>query len=144
MSRHVARVSVIVCGALIATTSSRAADPAPAWKPGAAQKYLDERAEWWLGWSATPKGKETSCVSCHTTVPYALARPALTKQTKGVESSVERKVLAIVRTRVERWTEIVSVEPEGKDPLVPFYQGSHRVSENGLDPDPGMGYHRRS
>lgn len=50
-----------------------------AWDQQAAAKYLDDRMDLWFakaGKLHTGEG-ETSCVSCHTTVPYVLARPAL-------------------------------------------------------------------
>src|SRR5262245_21321223 len=49
------------------------------WDQEAAARYLDERMEIWFAKAKKlQSGKiETSCVSCHTTVPYVLARPAL-------------------------------------------------------------------
>src|SRR5919197_1314747 len=49
----------------------------PPWSPKAAATYLDGRADWWLGWSGAAGGQGTACLSCHTAVPFALARPAL-------------------------------------------------------------------
>ena len=48
-----------------------------AWDQKAAATYLDDRAIWWKNWSVSDRDHDTSCASCHTTVPYALARPAL-------------------------------------------------------------------
>jgi squalene-hopene/tetraprenyl-beta-curcumene cyclase len=99
----------------------------PAWSPAAAQKYLDQRAASWLEWGSAARGQGTSCISCHTAVPYALARPALTKLVDGTApAEAEKRMLAGIRSRVERWAEIVSPQPRGKDPLVPFYGGSRR------------------
>jgi len=47
------------------------------WDKTAAAKYLDNREVWWQGWPPAQKDHETVCISCHTNVPYALARPAL-------------------------------------------------------------------
>jgi squalene-hopene/tetraprenyl-beta-curcumene cyclase len=47
------------------------------WDKAAAAKYLDERQAWWQDWPHAQKDHGTVCVSCHTQVPYALARPAL-------------------------------------------------------------------
>lgn len=47
------------------------------WDKVAAAKYLDSREVWWQTWPPAQKDHETVCVSCHTNVPYALARPAL-------------------------------------------------------------------
>lgn len=47
------------------------------WSPRLAQAYLDERENWWVSWSTAARDQGTFCVSCHTTVPYLLARPIL-------------------------------------------------------------------
>ena len=45
------------------------------WNPQLAANYLDGRQKEWFAWPrATAKGV---CVSCHTGLPYMLARPAL-------------------------------------------------------------------
>src|SRR5438105_545836 len=49
----------------------------PMWNASAAAKYLDGRAKWWLEWPSAARGQQTACISCHTTFPFALARPAL-------------------------------------------------------------------
>jgi squalene-hopene/tetraprenyl-beta-curcumene cyclase len=49
------------------------------WNREAAAAYLDQRMDEWFargGKLQTGTG-ETTCVSCHTVIPYALARPAL-------------------------------------------------------------------
>ena len=47
------------------------------WNGIAAAKYLDDRQAWWQEWPHAQKDHGTVCVSCHTQVPYALARPLL-------------------------------------------------------------------
>lgn len=49
------------------------------WDREGAAKYLDDRMDvWFANAKKLQTGEtETSCVSCHTTVPYVLARPAL-------------------------------------------------------------------
>src|SRR6266404_1196898 len=47
------------------------------WSPKAAAAYLDQRADWWMGWQGAARDHGTFCVSCHTALPYALARAAL-------------------------------------------------------------------
>jgi squalene-hopene/tetraprenyl-beta-curcumene cyclase len=51
----------------------------PAWNREAAAKYLDERIDAWFaaGKPLRTGDGEVTCVSCHTVVPYVLARPAL-------------------------------------------------------------------
>jgi squalene-hopene/tetraprenyl-beta-curcumene cyclase len=49
------------------------------WDPALAARYLDARQEAWFEWprAASPDGP---CISCHTGMPYLLARPALRKR----------------------------------------------------------------
>src|SRR5437667_1402961 len=48
------------------------------WDPALAAKYLDDRQKQWFEWSIT-KASGGPCVSCHTSLPYLLARPHLRK-----------------------------------------------------------------
>jgi len=46
------------------------------WNPKLAEQYLDSRQKAWIAWpNATASG--VACVSCHTGLPYLVARPAL-------------------------------------------------------------------
>ena len=60
---------------------SNVPDKPTAWNKVAAAKYLDDRMDLWFDKAKKLRtGREvTSCVSCHTVVPYALARPVLRK-----------------------------------------------------------------
>ncbi|QEH37571.1 hypothetical protein OJF2_61620 [Aquisphaera giovannonii] len=106
---------------------ARGEEPRPSWDPGAAVRYLDARASWWMGWPAAGRGRGTACVSCHTTLSYAIARPALNRlRTRAEEPEASWRLLAGVRSRVENWAEVASPGSEGDDPFVPFYGGSRR------------------
>ena len=71
------------------------------WDQSAAAKYLDSRQTWWQDWPHAQKDHGTVCVSCHTQVPYALARPLLRKQLGEQQvSAPERAMLASILTRV--------------------------------------------
>ncbi|MGD0136064.1 MAG: hypothetical protein ABSE57_28800 [Bryobacteraceae bacterium] len=74
------------------------------WKAAA---YLDQRAGWWMAWPAAARDHGTFCISCHTAMPYALARPALRKAL-GEESVSpnERKLLENVTKRVRLWKDV--------------------------------------
>ena len=76
-SRAVMLFALTVVGVAIGP-SRPAAEPAP---PGfdarGAAAYLDGRAEWWSTWPSAARDRGTFCISCHTTLPYALARPLL-------------------------------------------------------------------
>lgn len=74
------------------------------WSPAAAASYMDYREEWWESWPPTQKDHGTICVSCHTVVPYALARPALERMSgnKGIPAA-EKTMLDSVEWRVGHW-----------------------------------------
>jgi squalene-hopene/tetraprenyl-beta-curcumene cyclase len=75
-----------------------------AWNPQAAAAYLDRRESWWMAWPPATRDHGTFCVSCHTAVPYALARPALRAALGEVSPSEnERKLLDNVTLRVRLW-----------------------------------------
>ncbi len=76
------------------------------WNQQAAAKYLDDRMDLWFEKARklrTGQGN-TSCVSCHMTVPYALARPALRKAA-GVSQPTpqEAKLLDETLRRVDTY-----------------------------------------
>src|ERR1700756_1553254 len=76
------------------------------WDPRAAASYLDSRQNWWTTWPNAARDHDTFCVSCHTVVPYALARPALRAALGERDlSAAERGVLANVTKRVRLWKE---------------------------------------
>ncbi len=67
-----------LCLALNGAVPVRAAAEEPqGWSPSKAADYLDGRAIWWSTWPSAARDHGTFCMSCHTTLPYALARPAL-------------------------------------------------------------------
>jgi squalene-hopene/tetraprenyl-beta-curcumene cyclase len=79
-------LSLACSGAAFAATHPEAADTpgntktsaaAQTWDKAAAARYLDYRQAWWQDWPHAQKDHGTVCVSCHTQVPYALARPLL-------------------------------------------------------------------
>ncbi len=107
---------------------------APSWDVKAAAKYLDGRADWWLGWSGSARGQGTSCLSCHTSMPFALARPALGKLLgEPAPGAAESRLLDSVKKRVENWDKIATKGPSGKDPFVPYYGGNRRPSALGTE-----------
>jgi squalene-hopene/tetraprenyl-beta-curcumene cyclase len=93
-------------------------DRSPAAEPAfrsetAAAAYLDARMNWWVAWPTAARDHETFCVSCHTAVPYAMARPAL-RAALGEQSPapVERKFLDNVTKRVRMWKEVEPFYPD--------------------------------
>jgi len=86
------------------------------WDQKAAAAYLDQRATWWMEWPKAARDHETFCISCHTAVPYALARPLLRKSLAETGLSAnERKLLENVTKRVRLWKEVA-----------PFYSDADR------------------
>lgn len=78
-----------------------------AWDPRTAAAYLDERQNWWQTWPKSARDHGTVCVSCHTALPYALARPALGAILHEREAPTpERRLVADVATRVRLWSEV--------------------------------------
>jgi len=60
------------------------------WNPALAAKYLDDRQREWFAWPRA-QSADGPCVSCHTGMPYLIARPALRRLLKeGGETSYER------------------------------------------------------
>ncbi len=101
------RSFAIFFAAIFCTVILHAADAASttaqltAWDAKAAAGYMDGRANWWLGWPRAERDHGTTCVSCHTAVPYLLARPSLRGPLAEAGVSVnERKMLDYVIKRV--------------------------------------------
>jgi squalene-hopene/tetraprenyl-beta-curcumene cyclase len=77
------------------------------WSPKAAAAYLDEREAWWSTWSTAARDHGTYCVSCHTVLPYAMARPALRGALSETEAPApERSLIENVTKRVRLWNEV--------------------------------------
>ena len=95
----------VVALALVACSQSH--PPAKmTWDPKAAAAYLDRRMEWWISWDNSARDHDTFCVSCHTAVPYALARPALRSTlSEQAPPAPERRLMEDVRRRVRLWDE---------------------------------------
>jgi hypothetical protein len=93
------------------------AAPAPAsWDKGAAAKYLDDREVWWQSWPTAQMDHGTVCISCHTTVPYVMARPALQAALNETSTAApEAVLLANVENRVGHWPEMVPFYSDAAD-----------------------------
>src|SRR3989454_3047698 len=81
-----------------------------------AAKYLDERMDAWFASAKRlrPGQGETTCVSCHTVIPYALSRPILRRAMHvSTRTPQEVRLLEGVARRVETY-----------DAHQPFYDGS--------------------
>src|ERR1700733_6974595 len=97
--------AILIClGATMSCSHPPAAKPSTSWNPKAAAAYLDYREAWWSGWNGSARDHGTFCVSCHTALPYALARPALRTALAEPSPTVnEEKLLEDVTRRVRLW-----------------------------------------
>ena len=77
LSFSLAGVAAAATHATADAPSNTRASATQSWDKAAAAKYLDDRQIWWQDWPHAQKDHGTVCVSCHTQVPYALARPLL-------------------------------------------------------------------
>src|SRR5881296_1676870 len=102
----------VVVATLLLGFTARGVDPQESptgrsgWNREGAAKYLDEQMDTWLARAKqlqTGQGK-AACVSCHTTLPYVLARPALRRAMHvSRPTPQELRVLEDVTRRVETY-----------------------------------------
>jgi squalene-hopene/tetraprenyl-beta-curcumene cyclase len=109
----VAALALCLVASLVVAQPSNLRTPSTPWNSRAAAAYLDSRMNWWLQWPTAARDHETSCVSCHTAVPYALARPSLHARLEehGL-AEPERALLANVTKRVRLWNEVEPFYPD--------------------------------
>jgi squalene-hopene/tetraprenyl-beta-curcumene cyclase len=84
------------------------------WSPKESAAYLDYREQYWREWPEAARDHGTFCVSCHTAMPFAFARPALRSiaAQPAPPAPEETALLENVRKRVRIWDE---TEPYYKD-----------------------------
>ena len=83
------------------------------WDQAAAAAYLDGRQAWWRTWPVAARDHDTACVSCHTALPYALARPSLRLALGETGPTVpEVELLEDVTKRVVLWNEVDPYYPD--------------------------------
>jgi hypothetical protein len=131
--------SACLAAALLEVTTRGETQKTTSWNPKAAAVYLDERQSWWMNWPEAARDHETFCVSCHTVVPYALARPALRSLLAEPALAVnERKLLDNVKTRVSLWNDVAPFYSDEKVGLLktPQSRGTESIL-NALIPKPG-------
>jgi squalene-hopene/tetraprenyl-beta-curcumene cyclase len=113
--RSALAISLTFTTAVMASLASSqpAAPGSLSWNSRGAADYLDARLEWWLHWPNAARDHETTCVSCHTAAPYALARPALrTALGHRDPAGPERAMIAGVVKRVTLWNEVEPFYPD--------------------------------
>ena len=98
---------------LSASASELSRSDTAGWDAKATASYLDGRAEWWTGWQSAKRDHGTFCISCHTTLPYALARPALRHVLGEPESSAsENKIVGNLLARAHLWRDVEPFYPD--------------------------------
>ena len=121
-------LALLLCSMFLSTAFSAGKSAgldaaAPAWSPQAAAQYLDARQKWWQYWPVSQRDHQTVCVSCHTALPFALARPSLRQSLKETApSSQEEVLLGYIKKRVGLWNEVAPFYIDGQD-------GPHKSSE---------------
>jgi squalene-hopene/tetraprenyl-beta-curcumene cyclase len=98
--------------AVLLTAASGLAGEKKDWDKDKAAKYLDDRQKTWFEFGGAERGQgatKTTCVSCHSVMHYALARPAL-RAYMGISppTEYEQKILDRTRKRVAHWKELAS------------------------------------
>jgi squalene-hopene/tetraprenyl-beta-curcumene cyclase len=108
-----ATFAACLAATLAAARSQTSHAPPPSWNSRTAAAYLDRRMDWWLHWPNAARDHATACVSCHTAVPYALARPALRTVLGDRDlAEPERTLLANVVKRVALWKDVEPFYPD--------------------------------
>jgi squalene-hopene/tetraprenyl-beta-curcumene cyclase len=106
------RIATVAAAASAWSATLEAGDAKAREQVQRAISYLDARQEAWSKFAGSQRGKgsdATSCVSCHTGLTYALARPSLGRFVKEPEPPAPRqKMLAGVGLRAEHWAELDS------------------------------------
>ena len=88
------------------------------WDAAKAAAYLDRREVWWQGWAPAKRDHGTICISCHTVVPYALARPALRQAAdESAMTTPEKLLMDSVEKRVGSWSQMAPFysDRDGRD-----------------------------
>src|SRR5262249_5940071 len=105
--------AALAVGAALSIGVSAAPPDAPTWDAKAAAAYLDSRATWWTTWQNAQRDRGTFCISCHTTLPYAMARPALRGPLGEHEpSAAENKILGNLLTRARNYRDMEPFYPD--------------------------------
>ena len=103
----VALLACVVAATMAACSHPTVSTSSNSWDPKAAAAYLDYRQAWWMQWPHSARDHDTVCVSCHTGLPYALARPALRSALAEQGSSAnERRLIDGVIKRVRLGSDV--------------------------------------
>ncbi|MGH9717527.1 MAG: hypothetical protein ACRD4R_12490 [Candidatus Acidiferrales bacterium] len=97
----------IFCGAFLGACSHSQVGHPYSWNRNSAAKYLDQREARWERWPGAARDHGTFCVSCHTALSFALARPEIQAPKEEKTGSLEEaKLINDVRKRVRLWQQV--------------------------------------
>jgi squalene-hopene/tetraprenyl-beta-curcumene cyclase len=113
LNRTLLLVVAVLVGSIAGAAHGPAPEPTVGFDAKAAATYLDARADAWSVWPNAQRDRGTFCLSCHTTLPYALARPALREFLGEREPAAsESKILNNLLTRARNWREVEPFYPD--------------------------------
>jgi squalene-hopene/tetraprenyl-beta-curcumene cyclase len=106
-TRGMFALATCLAASLLAACSYPETKAVSSWDPKSAAAYLDQRQGWWAQWPGAARDHGTYCVACHTSVAYALSRPAL-RSALGEQSpsANERGLIDNVTKRVRLWKDV--------------------------------------
>ncbi len=98
--------AVLACA--VSSRGATSAESSPGkWNAAAAARYLDARLDWWRSWPKDERDHGTRCISCHTALPFALARPTLRHELgQSATSPSEQAMYADITKRVRMWRDV--------------------------------------
>ncbi len=107
--RHLSFISGLLAFVYSAPTFGGENTP-ETWDRAKAADYLDTRGEQWFNFGSAHRGQEatkTTCVSCHTLLPFALARPVLRRLSdEKLPTKLEARLLEQTKLRVSNWDKL--------------------------------------
>jgi squalene-hopene/tetraprenyl-beta-curcumene cyclase len=107
--------TILVAISFLCGLQAQTGDTKP-WDRKAAAAYLDGRMNWWATWPSAARDHDTFCISCHTSLPYALARPALrTALAEQGPSADEKTFLDNLAKRVALWQQVEPFYSDAKN-----------------------------
>lgn len=98
---------LLLAAASLVACSQRDSKTPGEWNPKTAAQYLDDRQVSWRAWPGSARDHGTFCISCHTVLPYALARRSLRSELAEKKATdFEYKIIENVSERVRLWSEV--------------------------------------
>jgi hypothetical protein len=84
------------------------------WDKARAAQYLDQRGKEWFNFGGAQRGQgksAMSCISCHSLLSYALARPVLRRLSNDESpTAFETRILEQTKRRVSNWNRLDAAE----------------------------------